>query len=143
MIEVMKKENLNQYATLFRNVFNKTPWNDKWTIETACKRIQEMMEVHNFFGMAAYIDDKLIGLIFGRSEQYFDGVYFQIQEFFVDNKMQGQGIGTELLNRFTDELKRNGILQIFLLTLKGNITEGFYNRKGFITSNQMVFLYKK
>jgi len=143
MIEFMKKENLNQYATLFRNVFNETPWNDKWTIETAYKRILEMMEVPNFFGMAEYVDDKLVGVIFGRSEQYFDGVYFQIQEFFVDNKMQGQGIGTELLNRFTDELKRNGISQIFLLTLKGKMTEGFYNRKGFITSNQMVFLYKK
>ena len=143
MIEFMKKENLNQYATLFRNVFNSTPWNDSWTIETASKRIEEMMNVSTFLGMAEYVDGRLAGVIFGRSEQYFDGVYFQIQEFFVDNKMQGQGIGTKLLNIFVNELEKNGISQIYLLTSKGEMTEYFYNKKGFITSNEMVLLYKR
>lgn len=143
MIEFMKKENLNQYAILFKDAFNSEPWNEKWTIETASKRIDEMMSTSTFLGMAKYIDNKLAGVIFGRSEQNFDGVVFQIQEFFVDNKIKGQGIGTSLLNELTDELKRIGIKQVVLLTIRGEMTEGFYNRKGFTTLDEIAFLTKE
>jgi ribosomal protein S18 acetylase RimI-like enzyme len=143
MIYNMTDDKIQEYAQLFVKVFNHEPWNDKWSTQTAAKRIIEIMKMPTFEGMAWYEEEKLVGIIFGRSEQYFDGIFFQILEFCVDGSFQGKGIGTSLLEEFTNYLKMNqNIKQIYLLTMRDERTEGYYQRRGFITSDSMCFMSK-
>lgn len=141
VIQVMKREKIQEYAILFRDVFNGEPWNDKWNLESASKRITTMLDTTTFFGMEMNVEDQLVGIIWGQEEQWYDGLHFQIQEFCISSLHQGKGIGTRLLNVFVEELKKKRIEHIYLQTSKGELTEGFYKKRGFSTISDMVLMH--
>lgn len=141
-----KDMNINdvaEIAKMYIETFNSPPWNDKWTTETATKRLSQMINVEDFYGMCAYIDNQLCGMILGSKEQFFDGVMFNIKEFCVKNSLRGQGIGTEILKEFETRLRNCGIGEIILLTSKGDGTEGFYQKRGLESYNGMVMMGKR
>ncbi len=124
-------------AESFADTFNAAPWNDSWTHQQALERIENLMETPRFDGAALIRDGKVIAAILGRGEQYFDGVVFQIVEFWVAKDYQHQGIGKRLLADFMAHLKQEGICRVFLLTIRGEATEGFYRKRGFVTQEGM------
>lgn len=139
----MNISNINDYVNLFVKVFNGEPWNDSWTLETAERRIIDMMSTSTFFGLSLYKDNTCIGIIFGQKEQFYNGVHFQIQEFCIDTNYQSMGYGTKLLNEFISRLDSIEIYQVYLITSQDEKTEGFYNRKGFETSKNIIVMSKK
>lgn len=142
-IEDMIINNLTEYADLFMSVFNKEPWNDEWTLDTSSKRIQDMMQTNTFVGKAIYDNNVLMGIIFGQKEQFYDGIHFQIQEFCVKTSEQKKGYGKQLLQALNDELKRIGVVNTYLITSKGERTEGYYQSRGFLTSDYMILMTKE
>ncbi len=131
---------LDELAALFADVFNAPPWNDGWSIEQARERLLDIINMPKFCGMAEYSGGRIVGLIMGHGQQYFDGVHFEILEFCVTREMQGQGIGGRMLTEFTEYLQGQGIRNIYLLTMTGPSTEGFYQKKGFKTSPNMCLM---
>lgn len=132
---------IKEYAKLFCSVFNSEPWNDQWTEETALLRIENMMNTNTFIGKALYSQNDLKGFIFGQKEYFFDGIHFQIQEFCVKTSEQKNGYGKYLLQALKDELTHiGGVTNIFLITLRGDRTEGYYQKKGFVTSDEMILM---
>lgn len=139
----MKISSLNEYAELFMSVFNGEPWKNHWTIESATLRIKNMIETNTFFGRALYEKNMLIGMVWGQKEVNYNGLHFHLQEFCIKGELQQKGYGTFLLDAFYEILKEYGIKNIYLLTLKGERTEGFYKNKGFQTSDNMVLMSRK
>ena len=133
-------ENISSYAEIFIETFNCEPWNDTWTEETATKRISGLMSSSTYFGLHLKENDKIIGFILGQKEQFFDGVHFQIQEFCVIPTEQGKGYGTALLKSLKDYLKESGVVSTYLITAKGERTEGYYKKQGFDTSEHMIVM---
>lgn len=138
----IKIEMIDELAALFADVFNSPPWNDGWSAEQAKNRLLDIINTPKFHGMAEYSGDRIIGLIMGHGEQCFDGVHFQILEFCVARDMQGKGIGGQMIAEFTGYLHRKGICNIYLLTMRGRHTEGFYQKNGFKTSEYMCLMSK-
>lgn len=137
----MKFSDIAEYAKLFASVFNSEPWNDMWTEETASLRIENMMNTNTFVGKSLYCDDDLKGMIWGQKEYYFNGIHFQIQEFCVRSDEQKKGYGKALLQALKEELTRiGGVVNIYLITSKGDRTEGYYQRRGFVTSEDMILM---
>ncbi len=130
-------------AQSFAEVFNAEPWNDNWTHQQALERIRDIENTPRFDGTAVIRDGKVIAAILGRGEQYYDGEVFQIIEFWVANAFQRQGIGSRLLADFTEHLKEKGIHKVFLLTMRGERTEGFYKKQGFQTISNMCLMEKR
>lgn len=143
MTKEITKEMLQELSMLFIKAFNAPPWNDQWTVETASKRLLDFINTPGFYGLAEYEDKTLVGMILGRSEQYYNGVSFQILEFCVDNTKQGRGIGKNLLNTMLNKLKEQDVQTVFLLTLRGQSTEGFYEKNGFKTDEAMIMMTKQ
>lgn len=139
-IRDMESEYLHVYAELFAAVFNAPPWNDAWTNETACIRIKNMMQTNTFVGKAIYDENDLKGIIWGQKEQYFDGIHFQIQEFCVKSAAQQKGYGKMLLEALRAELAASGVTNIYLITSRGERTEGYYQKRGFETSAHMILM---
>lgn len=140
MMKLITIDMLDELAGLFADVFNAPPWNDGWSVEQARARLLDIINTPRFCGMAEYRGGKIVGLIMGRGQQYFDGVHFEILEFCVSRDMQGQGIGGRMLNEFTEYLHEQGICNIYLLTMKGANTEGFYQKNGFKTNQDMCLM---
>ncbi|MDE6728662.1 MAG: GNAT family N-acetyltransferase [Oscillospiraceae bacterium] len=139
-IENMSLNNISDYSMLFVSVFNSEPWNDLWTEETALLRFENMMKTNTFIGKALYFENELKGFIYGQKEYFYDGIHFQIQEFCVKSDEQKKGYGKALLQALRDELDTLGVVNIYLITLRGDSTEGYYRRRGFITSDDMILM---
>lgn len=138
--EKLTKEHIKEIAEIYVNAFNCEPWNDKWTIERASKRISQMINCEGFDGLVAYEEEKLVGMILGNYEYYYDCMIFQIKEFCVDSEVKGSGIGSQLLNEFTKRLKARGIDRIMLFTLRTDKTEGFYKKHKFKSFDDIVMM---
>lgn len=136
----MNLDNLIEYAELFVSVFNSEPWNDSWTKDTAIIRIENMIKTNTFVGKAIYCENDLKGIIWGQKEQYYNGIYFQIQEFCIKNTEQNKGYGKALLQALKEELSTIGVTNTYLITSKGERTEGYYAKRGFITSDYMILM---
>lgn len=130
-------------AELFVKSFNTEPWNDNWTIETASKRLGQMINTEDSYGILAYKEDMLCGMVLGCEEQYYNGIMFNLKEFCVSNDMRNSGLGTIIITEFENRLKDRGIKEIVLLTSRGAGTEGFYNRRGFKSYEGMVMMGKE
>ena len=141
--EELTKEHIKEIAEIYVDAFNSEPWNDKWTIESASKRISQMINCEGFDGLVAYEDDKLIGMILGNHEYYYNGMHFNIKEFCVDLKLRGKGMGSKLFEEFIKRLKSRGIDEVILLTSKTAGTEGFYKKHGFKSCEGMVMMGKE
>lgn len=142
-ISDMELCHITEYAELFVSVFNSEPWNDSWTKETALIRIENMMRTNTFIGKAIYFENDLKGIIWGQKEQYYNGMHFQIQEFCVKTAEQNKGYGNSLLQALENELSEIGIVSIYLITSKGEKTEGYYGKRGFVTSDYMILMTNK
>ena len=134
---------LSEMAALYVETFNAAPWNDQWTMETARKRLHQMISTEDSYGLCAYADGLLCGAILGGMEQFYNGVMFDVKEFWVKNSMRGQGLGTEIFSELEHRLKQKGVNEIILFTSRGDATEHFYHKQNMKSNHDMVFMTKK
>ena len=139
----LNRAHIREIAEIYVDAFNSEPWNDEWTVESASKRISQMINCEGFYGLVAYEDERLIGMILGNHEYYYNGMHFNIKEFCVDLKLRGKGTGSRLFEEFIKRLKCRGIDEVILLTSKTDGTEGFYKKHGFKGFEGMVIMGKE
>lgn len=135
-------KDLDEVVLLFIKAFNKEPWNDKWTRDTAYNRLKQMINCEGYYGVKACENEKIIGIILGNHEYYYDGMHFNIKEFCVDSDIKGRGIGSQILEEFICRLKEKGIIKIYLSTLQSDSTVKFYEKNGITYSKDNVVLEK-
>ncbi|EPY2272020.1 GNAT family N-acetyltransferase [Clostridium sporogenes] len=139
----MTVSDIKEVVDIYVHTFNSPPWNDKWTIETASKRLYQMINCESSYGLIAYEDELICGMILGSEEQFYDGVMFNIKEFCVRNDIRNKGFGTKIFEEFENRLKGKGITEITLVTTKDYRTEGFYKKRGLQSNNEMVVMGKE
>lgn len=140
--EEINETKIDEVAQMYVETFNAPPWNEKWTIETASKRIKQMINCEDAYGLIAYDREQLCGMILGSEEQFYDGKLFNLKEFCVRNERRNQGLGTEIYAEFEKPLKEKDIDKIFLFTLKNEKTETFYAKRGFYHHSKMIMMGK-
>lgn len=138
--KVMKREDLGQVAELYVGAFNGEPWRDKWTVETAAKRLGQMIGCEDSFGLIAYDEGKVVGMALGNKEYYYDCVHFHFKELCVDTTIKGKGIGSKLVAEMVRRLKEDGVAEILLWTLRCNEMLGFYEKQGFTVCNELMIM---
>ncbi|WMJ80951.1 GNAT family N-acetyltransferase [Clostridium sp. MB40-C1] len=141
-IKLFKEEYLEKSAKLLILTFNREPWNENWTFETAFKRLEETYKTPNFKGWVYEKDNKIVGVIMGNCEQWYEGTQYYIKDFFVDANIQKQGIGSKMLKHLERELKDLDVNFIHFWTLKGEKTEKFYKNNGYELPNTLTLMTK-
>ena len=131
---------IQMLAESYMRTFNGEPWWDKWDRRTAVVRLEEIRRTPGFCGLGLWQDGVPLGAILGRSEHYFDGNCFQIIELWVEPRVQKQGWGKKLLDALIRELRDNHIRRVYLITMRGEMTEGFYQKCGFSTQEGMCIM---
>lgn len=140
--EEVTLNHLNELAASYIETFNAEPWNDRWTSDTAKRRLYQIINTEDFYGLCAYENEMICGAIIGCMEQFYNGIMFNIKEFWVKNGNRGKGIGTQIYTEFEKRLKLKGINEIILFTSKGDFTEHFYHKQSFASKPDMVFMRK-
>lgn len=144
-LEKLGKNNLIEIAQLYMEVFNSKPWNEKWSLETAVKRIETFNLETNKYGLGYCIreNNKVIGFIGGLNYFYDQISMFTIEEMCIANEYQKKGIGGNLLFKFEKIIKNKGFNRIELKTLKSSYIEKFYRDRGFFDNdNNRIYLAK-
>ncbi len=140
---LMDGNNLESAAACFMETFNGEPWHDRWTLESACQRLERMSMNQGFLGLLCLEGDRAVGLILGQEEIWFDGKQFHLCEFCVLPAFQGVGVGTALLQALLEELGHRQVGRVWLNTERGDGTEGFYRKRGFATNEQLVTMSRR
>ena len=141
MIRRYVTEDLEGAADVFCSAFAEEPWNEKWDIELAKKRISELRSSPQSVGYI-YIDGGAIRAIMcGRKLTYLHGKEYVIDELCVTPDMQHCGVGSALLAHARNELAKEKIVAMALLTGKGKPSERFYIKNGFKVIDDMIFMY--
>jgi aminoglycoside 6'-N-acetyltransferase I len=139
----IKEEHILKCSELYLMVFNGEPWKDKWTIETANKRLKDIYNSPNFQGMLYLIEGQVKGAIFGNYEQFYDGIHYNLKEMFISQELQGKGIGSQIIKELEEKLKKLNVTTIILFTSKGNKTSRFYLKNGFSEWDDMAIMGKE
>jgi GNAT superfamily N-acetyltransferase len=137
--ERLAEHHLSAAARLYVDVFNAEPWNDAWTVDTAQKRLSDMLATPGAFGLVVRPHDPVAVLI-GYSEQWYDGTHFYLKEMYVASRHQGTGIGTRLIRRLEHVLRQQGVDRVYLLTERSGPAADFYARLGFYRSEKMAMM---
>ena len=134
---------MDECVSLYKDVFSSEPWNDEWISTDQVKYyLMELIENPVFEGFVAYENSFLVAVCFGHKRSWWAGKEFFIDELFVANKMQGNGIGTRLLQYVECNLLMLDCMKLTLLTNKDIAAEDFYLKKGFIINQNKIIMTK-
>lgn len=134
---------IDAVVELYKDVFSAEPWNDLWiSSEQVRYYLNELIENPRFDGFVAYENSLLLGCCFGHQRSWWNGKEFFIDELFVANQMQGNGIGSKLMHYVETDLLMDDYNRIVLLTNKNLPAEKFYLKKGFNINQNRIIMVK-
>ena len=138
------RQDLDNSAKLYQEVFSEQPWNDEWIGLSQVKNyLKELIQNPVFGGYVVYHNSRLVAACLGHSRSWWSGNEFIIDEFFVSSKYQGQGIGSLLMEYMENHPELSNIDSFQLLTNKDVPAKDFYRKNGFKIRNNRISMAKK
>ena len=136
-ISPTNKDSLGDCAELYAVVFNQVPWSENWSFEQAMDRLFFYYETPNFLGICIHDGSNLLGFVLGNYEPYQNEKLYILKEMCVRPEYQGSGIGKQLITYLHDELIRNNVSTVNLITQINGKAESFYLKNGYYKSQRM------
>ena len=96
-----------------------------------------------FEGFVSYESSDIIAVCLGYKRSWWNGKEFFIDELFVAKKMQGKGIGTQLLNYVESNPLIGDFVRLILLTNNDLPAKEFYLNSGFVINEDRINHGKK
>lgn len=129
-------------ASLLVDAYNREPWNDCWTMESAERYLREFLAADRFMGLLLEKDGNLSGVAFCHSRTWYTGDELYVDELYIASNAQRQGLGGELLARMEQFVRAEGLKGITLLTNRFFPAREFYKNHGFEEAEHVLFMYK-
>lgn len=138
------QEDLDECSELFKKVFTADPWYDEWVSFYQTRNyLKELSDNPVFEGLVARQDSKMVAVCMGHQRSWWMGKEFVVDEFFVENERQGNGIGTRTLDLLADNLFNEGYTRLILLTNREIPAERFYLKNGFYNNEKRTVMVKE
>ena len=138
-IEALREEHLEECARLFVSTFNAEPWNGRWTLETARKKLAWTFGVPGFSGWVS-LDDGIVAFAAGYRQQEDEGEAFYLAIRCVGPKAQGTGVGSRLTAHLEEELEKGGVRKVYLITRRDTPAQAFYKNRGYKVSDEDIVM---
>jgi len=139
----MRRTHLADCARLYADVFNRAPWNGKWTATTAAKHIRESFRDPNFRGIVAVEKGVALGFAYGVVQQWENERRFYLKEMCVLGGKQRGGVGTQLLTYLMERLEAENVSQVSVGTERDTPAKFFYRRLGFKIQPKIIIMTKR
>lgn len=142
MIREFKKSDIDSCAKIMQAVYNNEMWQCRWTDETACSYLRDIVENTKFIGFCVAVNDEVIGAILCREKVWWNNSELYIEEMFILPQHQRHGYGSRLMNAIEDHVKHKRLAGLTLSTSKYSFAPDFYRKNGFEVAEPVVFMYK-
>lgn len=134
---------LDQCVDWFMDTFSREPWNERYDSREQVVTLFRRYRMNNcFLGYVALKEEKVIALSVGCQKPWIQGMEYVIEQFCVDMKHQGNGIGSQLLRYIERNIVKKGLNAIILNTERGFPAERFYRKNGFRELENFLYLVK-
>lgn len=142
-ITPLTTQNLDECVNVFMKSYNAPPWNYHWNLENAKQYLSEYLDCKTFVGFVFCDEGEVVGAILGHNKTWWTGKQFMIDEFFISPERQRMGYGKKLLDFCDQYTSENQVELLILMTNKFMPAYKFYNKSGYITAEQYVFMFKQ
>ncbi|WP_134699509.1 GNAT family N-acetyltransferase [Ammoniphilus sp. YIM 78166] len=139
----MSIDYLDECVNLYVEVFNRNPWNEAWSYDTAHERLSDLLYTPKFKGFLLRSPEKAIGFIAGHCKSSSFGTTFYLAEVCISHEFQGKGYGSKLLRYLEIDLLDKKVNSIYLLTSTEGSVEEFYRRNMYIPNPERMVMKKK
>lgn len=120
--------------------YSEEPWNEQRNQERAVRRVQAILGNYQSIGLVAEDDGVIVGGLLGFVDPYADEDFFYVSEIFVVPEYRKHGIGKNLLKELEEEIKKQGISVVQLMSIEPN--EVFYGKCG-LSKDDVSVLFKR
>ncbi len=140
-VRPFEKKDIRPLSIIMKECFSMEPWNEEWEEKDCFERLSVMTAIST---SESYVlvdeNDDIFGAAVGFVLPFMDKKQYELQEFFVDQKIQHLHMGTFLMNELLRELKSHGISEILFYT-SGNL-DSFYGKFGFRRDEVRYLMYR-
>ena len=137
---IYKEAEIEGLASAMSKAYSEEPWNEQWNQERAVRRVQAILGNYQSIGLVAEDDGVIVGGLLGFVDPYADEDFFYVSEIFVVPEYKKHGIGKNLLKELEEEIKKQGISVVQLMSIEPN--EVFYGKCG-LSKDDVSVLFKR
>ena len=105
--------------------------------------MKELISNPVFEGFVIHDNSKMVAACLGHRRSWWAGKEFFVDELFVENGMQGNGIGSSTMDNLVKILTEEGYVGITLLTNKKIPAETFYLKNGFYNNEKRTVMVRE
>lgn len=136
-------DDIETCSKLLIATYNPSPWNNHWTEETAKRYLLEFTSNDRFIGFVIEENDQIVGAMFAHRKVWWTNDEIFIDELFIHPDQQGRGYGQLLMEKVEELSKELGLGGVTLLTNSHLPAKLFYENKGYVVAENIVFMYKE
>ncbi len=131
----------DECVDLLIKVFTKEPWNDVFeSRDVVVAYFDELISSNKFMGYVVKEGDEIIAVSVGFTKPWIKGVEYYIDSFYVDYNRQRSGVGGYFVKQIKGAVKAKNLDAIVLTTSRDYPSHRFYEKAGFETLEDVVFL---
>jgi len=135
------KKDLRKIGKLMKTEFSKSPFNERDSIKDVLKSLKFYFKIGEIF--VAMSENKIIGVVVFKIEQYWEGKVILIEDLAVDEKFQKAGVGKELMKFVENYAKKKRAKFVLFDTNKKSKAVKFYRKLGYKPDKNILFMRKK
>lgn len=141
IIRKATNKDVKEIAKLMLREFRKPPFNEKVSINAVLKSLKFYFKIGKVY--VAVNKDEIVGVTVFKIEQYWGGPVIIIEDLAVKEEFKKQKIEKKIIQQIEDYAKINKISSISFSTHKKSPTVKLYNKYGYKTEKDTLFMKKK
>lgn len=143
MLKMYQDSDLGICTEIYVNAFNAPPLSyDFLTKEKAERYLRDLTKTPGFLGYMYYEGDEAAAFCFGKLDNYFEGVMFEVEELAVVPEKHRGGVGSAVMALLEAKLAGYRVMAVNLHTSRDLPAFKFYLKNGYEELTENVTLMK-
>jgi aminoglycoside 6'-N-acetyltransferase I len=142
-LKMYKESDLEKCVEIYVAAFNAPPLNYDFLNGAKAERyLRDITRTPGFLGYVYVEGEEMKAFCFGKLDNYFEGVMFEVEELAVVPQLHRSGVGTEVMRLLEIKLAGYGVKAVNLSTSRNLPAFNFYVKNGYDEIPENVTLVK-